>query len=146
MRTRAGLYPSGRGTCLCVAGPLGGASVDQSAAPPPNGLVLRRFVNAGSIAGVRRFSRVRLCCKMLASCCASTTQSYSRHFYDMADGPVIPCCSAYCISCWGVLGWRLLFSTQLLDQVTCCQCNVGLPRLWGVRVCLCFTASGCEVN
>ena len=36
--------------------------------------------NAGSIDGVRRFSGVRLRRKMLASCCVSTTQSYSRHF------------------------------------------------------------------
>jgi len=98
MRSRAGLFSSGRDTCLCVAGPLGGAPVDQSAAAPPTGLVLRRFGVKGLSPGFVDFLAFAFAAKCL-QVGVFRKHSYSRHFYDMADGHAILCSSAYCISC-----------------------------------------------
>jgi len=83
MRTRAGLFPSGRGTCLCVAGPLGGASVDQSAAPPPNGFGVAtirkcRVYRRGSSVFTRSFL-LQNACELLRIDNAELQSPFLRH-------------------------------------------------------------------
>jgi len=119
------LFSNGRGTCLCLAGPLGGVSIDQSAAALAEWLGAATTPKAGSIVRDRRISNVRLCCKMLASSCVSTTHVIVAMLRHGCQSLLFPAAqhTAFLLEGWEVvdLFHQMIGNSSVSFRMKCCN-------------------------